>query len=309
MSELGSLVKIDDFRTIWKNERSDFSTWLSKEENLSLLGSEIGIDLVLDERESSVGSFSADLFCHDEGTSRKIIIENQLEDTNHDHLGKIITYAAGKSADVLIWIVRHARDEHKQAVEWLNEHTDDDIGIFLIEIELWKIDESRPVPHFNVVERPNDWAKSIKAAANLTNTKKLQQQFWLGFNEFAKTSPEFSKEFTIRKANPQHWYYLAAGSSSYKISLTINTQNNALACGIYIDENKDLFQTFESHKAEIEESVGEELDWQLLPDKKASRIELTRPGNIKKEANWNEYFAWFCDISVKLKKSVAGLKE
>lgn len=309
MSELGSLVKINNLRTIWKNERSDFSTWLSKEENLSLLGSEIDIDLVLDERESSVGSFSADLLCHEEGSSRRIIIENQLEDTNHDHLGKIITYAAGKNADVLIWIVKHAKDEHRQAVEWLNEHTDDDIGIFLIEIELWKINDSPPAPHFNVVERPNDWAKSIKASVNLTDTKKLQQQFWLGFNEFAKTNPEFSKEFTIRKANPQHWYYLAAGSSEYKISLTINTQNNELTCGIYIDENKDIFRMFESHKSEIEESVGEKLGWYILPEKKASRIELTRSGNIKTEANWKEYFAWFCDISVKLKKSVAGLKE
>lgn len=140
MGSLGKIEKVDDLRTIWKHEAHDFTKWLAEEENLALLSEAVGIDIVLEDTESPVGSFNVDIFASEEGTSRKIIIENQLEDTNHDHLGKIITYASGKNADVVIWIVKRAREEHRRAVEWLNQHTDETIGFFLIEIELWKID-------------------------------------------------------------------------------------------------------------------------------------------------------------------------
>ncbi len=133
--QLGCMKKINDLRTVWPHEAYDFSKWLAQEENLSKLSDDIGIDIVLEELESSVGNFNVDLYAKEEGTGRKIIIENQLEDTNHDHLGKIITYASGKGAEVVIWIVKHAREEHRQAIEWLNQHTDENIGFFLVEIQ------------------------------------------------------------------------------------------------------------------------------------------------------------------------------
>ena len=178
--KLGKLEQITDLRSIWKHEANDFTPWLSKDENLSMLSDVVGIDLVLEEQESSVGDFCVDLFATEEGTGRKIVIENQLEETNHDHLGKIITYASGKEAEVVIWIVRKARDEHKKAIEWLNQHTDDSSAFFLIEIEVWKIGNSDPAPKFNVVERPNDWAKAMKNIG-ITNTQSLQMQFWQHF--------------------------------------------------------------------------------------------------------------------------------
>ncbi len=173
MPELGKIERVEDLRKIWPNEARDFTVWLSQDENLTMLGETVGIDIDLEERESSVGGFSVDLFATEEGTGRKIIIENQLEDTNHDHLGKIITYAAGKEASVIIWIVKRARDEHRKAVEWLNQHTDENIGFFLLEIELWKINGSVPAPRFNIVERPNDWAKAIKASADCQIQRRL----------------------------------------------------------------------------------------------------------------------------------------
>ncbi len=172
MKSLGSMKKIDDLRSVWQHEARDFSKWLAQDENLALLSSAIGIDIVLEELESPVGGFSVDLFGTEDGTDRKIIIENQLEETNHDHLGKIIIYASGKDAEVVVWIVSHARDEHRQAVQWLNQHTDSDIGFFLIEIELLQIDDSLYAPRFNVVERPNDWEKQVKAEEGLSDTKK-----------------------------------------------------------------------------------------------------------------------------------------
>ena len=140
--ELGYLEKIEDLRLVWKNEAYDFTPWLAEEDNMNILGDTIGIDISEISTESSVGGFSADIVAKETGTDRIIVIENQLEDTNHDHLGKIITYASGKNASIIIWIVKNAREEHRKAIEWLNENMDENIDFFLIQIELWKIGES-----------------------------------------------------------------------------------------------------------------------------------------------------------------------
>ena len=122
-------------RDVWPHEALDFTKWLAREENLAQLGEACSIDLEPIETESSVGAFSVDILAQESGTGRKVVIENQLEETNHDHLGKIITYAAGKAAEIVVWVVARARDEHRQAVEWLNSHTDDECSFFLVEIE------------------------------------------------------------------------------------------------------------------------------------------------------------------------------
>lgn len=147
---------------MWPHEALDFTPWLSQDDNIALLADAVGLDITVDETESSVGDFNVDIFASETGTDRKIIIENQLEDTNHDHLGKLITYASGKSADVIIWVVKHAREEHKAAIEWLNNHTDEKIGFFLCEIKLYRIGTSEPAVKFEVIEKPNDWTKEVK---------------------------------------------------------------------------------------------------------------------------------------------------
>ena len=304
MSQLAKLTKITDLREIWKNEQRDFSKWLSEEENLKELSATIGIDIVLGELESAVGSFNVDLFATEEGTDRKIVIENQLADTDHDHLGKIITYAAGKSADVIIWIVKRARDEHRQAVEWLNRRMDADIGFFLIEIELWKIGDSLPAPRFNVVEKPNDWAKTIKTIEGLSDTRKLQYEFWQAFTEYAYNKPEFSSSFGRRKVKPQHWYNLAVGSSDCHIALTANTQKKRLGVEIYIRDNKDLFAKFLAEKDTITEFLGVHLEW--IEAEKACRILTLSDGDIKKSpSTWNTLFDWFIAMALRFKSMVS----
>lgn len=134
MAVLGKLKKID-LREAWKHEALDFTQWLAKDENLALLSEEIGVDINLIETEANVGSFNVDILAED-SNGRKIVIENQLESTNHDHLGKIITYASGYNAEIIIWIVKDVRNEHKQAIDWLNEHTDEKINFFAIKLEL-----------------------------------------------------------------------------------------------------------------------------------------------------------------------------
>ena len=301
MQELGKIEQIEDLRTIWPHEEQDFSKWLAQEENLALLSEAIGIEIVLEERESPVGGFSVDIFATEEGTSRKIIIENQLEDTNHDHLGKIITYASGKDAEVIVWVVKRARDEHKQAIEWLNQHTDDNIGFFLLEIQLWKINDSLPAPKFNVVERPNDWAKNMKATAGLSETQRLQVDYWQAFNDFTSVKSDFLKIFKLRKPQPQHWYDLSVGSSIYHISLTANSQKKRLGAELYINNNKAVFEKFEANKTEIEQELGMTLEW--ITATKDSRILALTAGDIKKgETAWNEYFDWYCNMALKLRE-------
>ena len=142
MATLGKLEEIRDLRKVWPHEALDFTPWLSQDENIGILADAVGLDITVDETESSVGSFNVDIFASETGTDRKIIIENQLAETDHDHLGKLITYASGKSADVVIWVVKRAREEHRAAIEWLNNHTDEKIGFFLCEIKLYRIGSS-----------------------------------------------------------------------------------------------------------------------------------------------------------------------
>ena len=299
---LGKMEKVEDLRTIWKHEAQDFSKWLSKEENLEMLSNTVGINIVLDERESNVGNFYIDLYATEEGTGRKIIIENQLESTNHEHLGKIITYASGKGADIVIWIVKYARDEHKQAIEWLNQHTDENINFFLIEVELWKIDNSLPAIKFNVAESPNSFVESIEVEKSLSNIKKLQLKFWKNFKGYILSKPTFRRVFSPRRPQPQHWYDFSTGIAQLHISLTVNTKKNSLQACIYIHDNKEMFKKFKLYKNEIENKIGEKTEWKVA--NKDCRIIVSHNGNIQKENYWTEYFEWLHDKSLKLKEII-----
>ncbi|MBQ6669021.1 MAG: DUF4268 domain-containing protein, partial [Deltaproteobacteria bacterium] len=241
MTALGRMEKISDLRGIWPHEAKDFSNWLAQDENLALLSETLGIDIMLEERESSVGGFSVDLYAMEEGTGRKIIIKNQLEDTDHDHLGKIITYASGKDAEIIVWIVKRAREEHQQAIAWLNQHTDEKVGFFLLEIELWKINDSPPAPKFNIVERPNDWAKVMKSEEPMNDTKVLQLSFWQAFNVYAENVQGHNKLFSFPKPRPQNWYDLRVGTSNVHIFLRISVQKKYVGAGIYIQNHKEIY--------------------------------------------------------------------
>lgn len=220
MINLGKLKEIKDLRKVWPHEALDFTPWLAEDDNLALLADAVGLEITLDETESSVGDFNVDIYATETGTDRKIIIENQLEDTNHDHLGKLITYASGKSADIIIWVVKRAREEHRAAIEWLNNHTDENIAFFLVEIKLYQIGSSDIAVKFEVVEKPNDWTKEIKK--NISNSPTLQARYdyWVAFNDYAFQKAAFAKAFNKRKASTDHWMTLSVGSSACFISLS-----------------------------------------------------------------------------------------
>lgn len=304
MAGLGKLVEIKDLRTIWPHEAKDFTPWLAQEENMDLLGDAVGLEIAVDEAESSVGDFAVDILASEVGTDRKIIIENQLEDTNHDHLGKLITYASGKGADVIIWVVRHAREEHKSAIEWLNNHTDEHIGFFLVEIKLFKIGDSEPAPKFEIIEQPNDWTKEAKKASGTMNpTQQARLEYWTAFNEYAFSKPSFSKIFRPRKPSTDHWMSLAIGSSDAHIELLQERNRNAVGASLYIFDNKDLFHILESHKAEIESETGISFEWSELPGKKSSKIVVEINANYEKKEEWPSQFAWMMDVATKIRKA------
>lgn len=307
MNKLGKMIKITDLRSVWPHEANDFTKWLAQEENLSLLSDAINVELELEERESSVGSFNVDLFAKEVGTDRRVIIENQLEDTNHDHLGKLITYASGKGAEVIVWVVKRARDEHRQAIEWLNQHTDANIGFFLLEIELWQIGDSEKAPRFNIVEKPNDWSKTMKTMEGLSGTKLLRLDFWSGFNDTMSNDPDFTRHFRLRKVAPHHWYDLSIGSSEYHVALTINTQKQNIGADLYIDDNKELFEKFKKHQDEISRMLNSEVEWREA--RKACRIFISANINPQKRENWAKAYLWFLEKAIVFKEIASKYDE
>ncbi len=297
---LGRLEKIDNLREIWEHEAHDFTPWLAEEDNINMLGDSIGLEISEVETEVPIGGFSADIVAKETNTDRIIVIENQLEDTNHDHLGKIITYASGIEASIIIWIVKNARDEHRKAIEWLNNNIDEKIDLFLIQIELWKINDSNPAPRFNVLEQPNTWAKEVKKASHeISDTMSFKLKYWTEFSEYVYQSAEFSKRYNKRKPSTDHWYSVGAGNSEYHFSFLLNTLKNIIAVECYIRDNKDLYHQFYTKKEKIEEIIGVNLDWRELPDKKASRILIEKQVDLKNMEKWRKQFEWMQDMGIK----------
>lgn len=296
---LAKLQKID-LRDVWGIE-PDFTNWLAQQENLDLLGEEIGVEIKPIKTEASIGTFKVDILAEEESSGRKIIIENQLEDTNYDHLGKIITYASGYDAEIIIWVVRDVRKEHQRAVEWLNEHTDEKTGYFLIKVELWQIEGSNPAPKFDVLVSPNEWAKAIKASpagGELSDTKLQQLDFWTKFKGFVMAK---DTRIRLQTPRPQHWYDVSMGSSEAHVALTINSRENLLGCEIYISRNKELFKFLQERKDEIEKEIGEKAEW--VDAAVASRIKIKKEiPDLFSQTEAENYFAWLYEKTTLFQK-------
>ena len=253
------------------------------------------MDIEVEDTEVFIGSYRADIVARD-GENRKVIIENQLSKTDHKHLGQIITYASGIDAQIMIWICKEVTDEHRQAIDWLNEVTIGDIAFFACEIELWKIDESSPAPKFKVISSPNDWSKTVKSSVPneaLSPTKQMHLKFWNAFKEYMTDE---GSELRLRTPRPQHWYMMAIGRSKFHISLTNNTQAKRVGCEIYIRGKaaKEAFSLLQHQKEEIEAQLGK-LEWQELPEGQDCRIIQYHDGNSKNESEWGTLHEWLKD--------------
>ena len=299
--EIGKLKEVD-IRKLWKHEQYDFSEWLSKPENIKELDDILGLTLTDIEKEAYVGSYRCDLVAKDESTGTKVIIENQLEASNHDHLGKIITYASGLDAEVIVWIVKTAKEEHKSAIEWLNNNISSNINFFLIELHAYKIGDSNPAPYFKVVEEPNDFKKNTKINGEhgeLTKSQSERLEFWNMFNEVLIDN---GKPFNVRKATTDHWYDIAIGRSGVHVAINLVNKESLVCLELYINNDKELFDKLHSYKNKIEDELGYTLIWDRLNNGKACRIKYNIYGlNFDDHSNYKELMENIIDNAVKIR--------
>lgn len=300
MTNLGRLQKVL-LRDIWATEAQDFTPWLAGEENLLLLSETLGLELELEAVEQNVGPFRADILCKDTGSDTWVLIENQLERTDHTHLGQLITYAAGLDAVTIVWIAARIADEHRAAIDWLNETTRDDVRFFALEVELWCIGDSPAAPKFNVVSKPNDWSRSTATARKaiaetaMTPTREMQQDYW----EAVQSALALRKNGISRiKALPQSWLTHGIGRSSVALGMSMNTRENLVRVEIYLsgDRAKGYFWALHDQKAEIEDAIGQALNWQSLEHRNDSRIALhLEQTDPSRREDWPRKHAWLLD--------------
>lgn len=305
MSTNRSLSKLERvaLREAWRHEANEFTPWLAQVENLNMLADALGLsELVSVATEHWVGDFKLDILCTD--GDDQVVIENQLEETNHKHLGQILAYAAGVGAKKVIWVAESFRPEHATALEFLNDNTTEELAFFGVQIELWRIGDSPMAPKFEVVVKPNDWAKSgrvqARAAADASPTKQLQQKFWIALiDKLAKTAPQIRPQ----KPRPQHWLNNTIGRSGFELNITANTRDERIGVELWIPgaEAKKHFANLIKLKNDIESKLGFELDWQELPDALACRIVSWYPhASIEDENRWDEYLDWIIQRLVKM---------
>ena len=295
--KLGTIKKID-LRDVWSSEASDFTPWLAKDENIALLGEAIGLELEVESQEKNVGPFRADILARDLTSNHYVLIENQLEQTNHNHLGQIMTYAAGLDAFSIIWIAKSFTEEHRAALDWLNRITEENINFFGIEIEVIQIGDSLPAPQFKVVAKPNDWSKSVRSSAStgeLTDTKLKQQQYWTEFKEYVEKN---GSPFKVQKPSPQHWTNIALGRSNFYLSLTVNSQSHIICINLEIggarakehfDKLRDLYEE------DSKEHISADIEWLRLDDRKSCMVKLSKSFNFTDESSRDEQYAWFVE--------------
>lgn len=278
MDEFGELERVPS-RDIWPNEAHNFTPWLAA--NIETLGSVLGLQLELIEREASVGDFSLDLLAKDLGSSQVVIIENQLTPTDHDHLGKLLTYAAGFSASIVIWVADSIRDEHRQALDWLNQRTDSATQFFGVVIEVLRIDSSRPALNFKPVVFPNEWRNSNTQTTSTVRGEKYRAYFQRMIDELR----EKHKYTGARVGQPQNWYSFASGIAGITYGANMALGNRARV-ELYIDfgdydRNKQLFDILQNSANAIEREFEDSLEWERLNEKRASRIAISREGSIE----------------------------
>jgi hypothetical protein len=295
---LGRLEKINP-RTYWEREDIDFTPWLAAPENIQLLGDTIGFELEVEAREKEVGPFRADILCKDTATENWVLIENQLERTDHGHLGQLLTYAAGLNAVTIIWIAAYFTEEHRAALDWLNEVTNEDVNFFGLEIE------------FNIVSNPNDWSKAIiKAAKSIQSisqsaTKQLQLEYWTAFRAHMLEHAQLIKP---TKPLQQHWMNIAIGRSGFlllAIASTWNTElqsfdKNEIRAELSIShrdaqDSKGYFDLLRQQQAIIESEFGDDFIWDSQPDRKTCRIAVRQTVDLNDRTDWDRQHQWLID--------------
>jgi hypothetical protein len=294
---LGRLTKVDA-RSIWQHEARDFTPWLL--ENGDLLAEVLGIELDLQLAEHPVGGFSLDLLGTDLTNSCPLIVENQLEPSDHSHLGQLLTYAAGTGAGTVVWITPTFREEHQQAIEWLNEHTDESIRFFGLRVEVLRIGSSEPAVQFSMIAQPNDYQRGLRTVASEARAGGrgiVYKAFWEKLLE--RLHNEHPGWTRARKAQAQNWMTLRSVPHRGGM-INASFGGGGLRTEIYLDSgdggrNAAVFSAFLAHRGDIEAVFGRELHWDEMEGRRACRISDEGVGNVGNDSEHGSYLDWFVD--------------
>jgi|APGre2960657468_1045069.scaffolds.fasta_scaffold78857_1 Domain of unknown function (DUF4268) len=279
-------LTIMEIREIWAREATDFTPWLA--DNIQLLGKEIGLELELIEREASVGSFSCDIHAIDLTNNREVVIENQLEPTDHGHLGQLLTYAAGIEACVVIWIAKEIKDEHRAALDWLNRKTPPGIDFFAVEPQVFRIDESNPVVKFNLVVVPNEWKKDVSTPRNVDPDSRAS-----AYKNFFQDVIDDARKNNFKgtkRAPLQSWIRFSTSKPCFGLYVAFK-KNNRISVELFIESihqviNKQIYDKLFESKDQINNVTNNELTWERLDERKGSRICFYLEGSIEDQPEY-----------------------
>ena len=291
----GLLVSVP-LREAWVNEATEFTPWLAQEEHIKILGDELGLVLEVEAQERHVGPFRADILCKNtDDRDSLVLIENQLERTDHTHLGQLLTYASGLDIVTIVWIAEQFTEEHRATLDWLNEITDESFNFFGVELQLFRIGNSPVAPHFRVVSKPNNWSRSISRrieSNELSPTRQMQLRFWTALKEYAENC---GTSLRFQSPLPQNWTVLGIGRTNFWIEATVNSSAGEVSAQLVLRTRatKADFRQLLSQKDAIEAEAGEPLDWREMPERHSSRIELRRKATPNDDSTWPEIFEWF----------------
>lgn len=306
--DLGRLEPVNP-RSIWPHEALNFTPWLAQ--NADRLADALGIELEFEATEHAVGGYSLDVIGKDQTNGVVLIVENQLGDSDHGHLGQLLTYAAGTAASTIVWITTRFRDEHRQALTWLNEHTDQDTHFFGVELEVVRIGNSAPAPLFKVVALPNDWQKSVRAStvsAGAGTRNELYRQFWAKLLERIKAE---HPSWTRASGAAQNWLWITAPIRGCGLNPVFGGRGR-IRQELYIDrpmpeQCRAVFDALQSRREEFDAAYGRQLEWDPLDGKKACRIADTAEGNVENEAEHEKYIEFFIDAGERFRAAIAAV--
>lgn len=293
----GRLEPVAKLRDYWPDEAQHFTPWLARNENLALLGDAIGMNLEFVEKERYVGPYRADIIARDEDV--EVIIENQLEVSNHRHLGQLLLYAANLGSGVIVWVARQVTDEHRKVINWLNERTD--VRFYALEIELWRIGDSPVAPKFNVVCEPIelDDDDELDTSGEPSGTKALQLEYWRAFVDYMT---ERDSPLPTPKVAGRSWLHIRFGTSNGLIALTA-LRSGRIGCELSLrGAGADvIFNMLASEKRTIEAEVGEgELVWDPNPGKARCSIGLSKTTEgLENREQWAASREWMLNLAEK----------
>ena len=300
--ELGTIERVD-IRSIWPNEADNFTPWLA--DNLDQLGDELGMELELVGREAAVGSFKLDILARETGRNAVVAIENQVESTDHAHLGQLLTYAAGSKADIVIWVTADFRDEHRAALDWLNQRTEDSLEFYGVEIGAVKIGGSGPAPLFRLAAFPNSWSKRVPSSIQPTSEKGDQYRtYWQPLLERLNREDGWS----VKTDNTTSWFSAGSGISEVWRNMNFYVRKREVAVELSLQTpnkewNKSFFDLLKESQGDIEAELGIQLIWERLDENITSRVGVRRDGSIDSEpADLDDIRAWMFDNVVKFKQ-------